>query len=324
MWTCFLVRTVLIVCSLLFSIHGNNDDSIAQNTFVDYVGVVPSLFVDKAAVANPPAKFPNLAYLGQLPTFQNALLSQLYQKWNTTSIDMITDFVDTSNTSNPLTIMWDPPSGASSPTTLSVYVQANDPKAIIFYESNLLPSMTVSSITISQPNLTSSVATNIRPYIQVQTPFLRNIDGTAIEPYLLRNMSLTFVAVSTHNQFLVRSQVYTLEYFVEGRARRNSTGYLVPGVQTNGWFVKFRCEMISALRAQAAIRQELADYDTTTETPDPITGLISVARLHRIATGTYKRQLKLLHLIDLDPDLTGFDGGFPGRHPRPLLPPPFL
>ena len=90
MWTCFLVRTVLIVCSLLFSIHGNNDDSIAQNTFVDYVGVVPSLFVDKAAVANPPAKFPNLAYLGQLPTFQNALLSQLYQKWNTTSIDMIT------------------------------------------------------------------------------------------------------------------------------------------------------------------------------------------------------------------------------------------
>ena len=79
-------------------------------------------------------------------------------------------------------------------------------------------------------------------------------------------------------------------------------------------------EMISALRAQAAIRQELADYDTTTESPDPITGVISIARLHRIATGTYKRQLKLLHLIDLDPDLTGFDGGFPGRyHPVTLL-----
>ena len=311
----FLVRAVFVVCSLFISSRGNNDDSIAQTASVNYVGIVPSEFTDKSSVADPPAEFPKLAYLGQLPTFQATLLSQLYKKWNTTTIDKITDLIDSSNTSNRLTLMWDPPSGASSPTTLSVYVQANDPKAIIFYETNLVPTLLVPPIPTSLPNLTSSVATNIRPYIQVQTPFLRNIDGSAIEPYLLRNMSLSFVAVSTHNQFLIRSKVYHLKYFVEGQARRNSTGYLIPGVQTDGWFVKFRMEMISALRAQAAIRQELADYDTTTETPDPITGIISPARLHRIATGTYKKQLKLLHLTDLDPDLTGFDGGFPGIHP---------
>ena len=52
---------------------------------------------------------------------------------------------------------------------------------------------------------------------------------------------------------------------------------------------------MSRLRAQGGNVQELADYDTT------------------LAIGTYQNQLRVLSLLELDADLTGFDGGFPGN-----------
>ena len=267
-------------------------------TNVPYVGLVPSTLSHEGVMLPDPVP---QSELGNLPELQVTLLTQYYQKWNLTSIDQIKDIVPRDD----LTVMWDPPVGASCPTTLSVYVQATDPNAIIFYETN------VAEESNAPLNMTSRVATSNRPYIQIQTPFRRYIDGTAIEPFTMRNMTLSLVAVSTYNQFWIRSQVYRLRYYIEGQARRNATGFLVPGIETDGWFIKFRMEMRSSLRAEAAIRQELADYDTTSVSPDPITGIISKARLHRIATGTYRNQLNLLHLTELDPALTGFDGGFP-------------
>lgn len=53
-------------------------------------------------------------------------------------------------------------------------------------------------------------------------------------------------------------------------------------------------EMEAAARAQLAGGQEFADFTT------------------KLGMGPYKRQLTLLHLPSLDPDLTGFEGGFTG------------
>jgi hypothetical protein len=282
-----LLAAFYLRCCLQTATVGNID--VAKLDINEpYVGHVPStLKIDGGQVPTPLVNVPG--YGGTVvPQRLATLQSQLFEKWNVTRIQEISDIQDRSHS---LTIFYDPPYGASFNTVAGIYVRPSDPKAIIFYEHN------VAEEAIIYPNMTSPVATVLQPYIQMQTPFRRYAStGAAIEPSTLRNLTLTLVAVSVHNQYWIRSKVYEIRYYVEGQARRNSTAFLVPGVQTDGWFVKFKMEMRSALRAQAAIRQELADYDTTERSPDPLTGVISIKRQRRIATGTYKQLLSLLHL----------------------------
>lgn len=68
----------------------------------------------------------------------------------------------------------------------------------------------------------------------------------------------------------------------------------MPGIETQGYFVRLGVEMEAAARAQLAGGQEFADFAT------------------KLGMGPYQKQLTLLHLPSLDPDLTGFEGGFTG------------
>lgn len=52
--------------------------------------------------------------------------------------------------------------------------------------------------------------------------------------------------------------------------------------------------MVATARAQASGSQEFADY------------------FSKYGYGTYKDQVQQLHLPSLDPDLDGFEGGYPG------------
>ena len=40
-----------------------------------------------------------------------------------------------------------------------------------------------------------------------------------------------------------RSQQYTLEYFIESDARPYSSGFLVPGVESGGYFLKLKVQI---------------------------------------------------------------------------------
>lgn len=74
-----------------------------------------------------------------------------------------------------------------------------------------------------------------------------------------------------------------------------SYGFLVPGVNGGGYFVRITLEMESKARAQLAGGQEFADFNTT------------------LGIGTYQNQLRLIHLPSIDPDLIGFEGGFSSK-----------
>jgi hypothetical protein len=54
-------------------------------------------------------------------------------------------------------------------------------------------------------------------------------------------------------------------------------------------------EIEAAARAQLAGGQEFADFATP------------------LGVGTYATQIRALYLLGIDPDLQGFEGGFPGK-----------
>jgi hypothetical protein len=170
-----------------------------------------------------------------------------------------------------ITLMHDPPNRHSSVTLLGVFVRSNDPDARIYYDDkgNL-------------PTLSSPYCTYKAPHIQLDTPF----KGSRVR-------NLVIIAVSMEGQTpIARSEQYELEYYVEGAARPDGWGFLVPGVQSGGYFVKFRIEQAASARAQVAGSQEFADF------------------FNKLGIGPYDVQLNTLKLTDLDPDLNGFEGGF--------------
>jgi hypothetical protein len=66
-------------------------------------------------------------------------------------------------------------------------------------------------------------------------------------------------------------------------------------VETQGYFTRMSIEESAAARAQLSGGQEFADFATD------------------LGIGTYATQLSPLHLPSIDPDLTGFEGGFSGN-----------
>ena len=171
----------------------------------------------------------NIPDFGLVPELKAHLYLKFFGVWNTTPISRIPNIIP----STSLKLMWDPPSGHFSHTTLALYVEATFPDALVFYEFAML-----------EPNITSPVAVTGSPYIQLQTPF----EGILVSPALLRNLTITLVAVRMKDNIFYRSQIQVLHYFVEGQARKNSYGFLVPGVETSGKFVRFKLEEVLFLR----------------------------------------------------------------------------
>jgi hypothetical protein len=184
-----------------------------------------------------------------------------------------------------ISLIFDPPDGFVSNTGLGVFVRAifdieSDIK--IYYEVGALEAPVV------QPTLKSSYATPKSPYILLDTPFKAS-----------RNRILTIICVVQYYDELgdiveFRSDPRTIGYVVEASARPYSYGFLVPGVESNGMFIKFGMEVAGKARAQTAGGQEFANFFT------------------ELGKGTYDGQVRPLNLTILDPDLVGFEGGFPG------------
>lgn len=180
----------------------------------------------------------------------------------------------------------DPPNGHSSPAALGVFVRANDPDAIIYWEE-----------LGDSPSLDSTnPLTYNTPYIQLDTPFKAS-----------RNRTLKVIAVVTDEEgALTRSEEITMNYFVEGTARPYSYGFLVPGIESGGYFLRYGIEIAATARAQVAGGQEFADFFTN------------------LGIGTYSTQIKTLDLLSIDPELTGFEGGFPGTESFTCVSSPFI
>jgi hypothetical protein len=167
----------------------------------------------------------------------------------------------------------DPPSGHSSPAALGVFVRGNDVSTKIYYDEFG-----------GLPTFESKFLTYNTPYIQLDTPFKAS-----------RNRSLTVIAVyEDETGVLTRSEPKYLKYFVEGSARPDSYGFLVPGIESSGYFVRYGIEIAATARAQVAGGQEFSDFFTN------------------LGIGTYATQIKALNLLEIDPELQGFEGGFPG------------
>ncbi|RYH14860.1 hypothetical protein EON65_32820 [archaeon] len=166
----------------------------------------------------------------------------------------------------------DPPNGHFSPTALGVFVWSNLDGVKIYYEDSN-----------TSPTIGSSYATKASPYIELDTPFKGS-----------RNRTLTLIGIYTDSDGrLFKSQQLTLKYFVEASARPFSYGYLIPGIESSGYFVQFAMEIKGSARAQAAGSQEFADFFTS------------------LGIGTYSNQIQALNLLAIDRDLQGFEGGFP-------------
>ena len=187
--------------------------------------------------------------------------------------------------SNSLILVVDPPDGHSSPAALGVFARASDPDAVVYYDEN------GNSPTFDSPKLTYKT-----PFIELDTPFKAS-----------RNRTIAMIAyLETENEdgtvTIVRSKLIRMKYFVEGSARENSFGFLVPGVESGGFFIKFGLEIAAQARAQVAGGQEFANFSSN------------------LGIGTYDVQVAALDLVSLDPDLTGFEGGFPGESQCTVLP----
>ena len=173
----------------------------------------------------------------------------------------------------------DPPDGFSSPAALGVFVHSNIPSADMYY-----------AVDGALPTLGGSKVTRESPYISLDTPFGKG-----------RQRVITIVAVATVADGIIRSKQYSWSYYIEGSSRPSGYGFLVPGVESGGYFVGMGLEMNATARAQssgsnAAIGgQEFADF------------------FAHLGVGTYNKQITPLKLVDIDPDLTGFEGGFAGR-----------
>lgn len=177
--------------------------------------------------------------------------------------------------STELELKFDPPYGHSSATALGVFVWASDPNARIYYEAE-------QDFTFIDPTLNSSFATLAEPYIQLDTPFKAS-----------RNRTLTIVAVVVTEEGIFRSEQHQIRYFVEAAERPFSYGFLIPGIESSGYFVQFGMEIEASARAQVAGGQEFADF------------------FSELGLGTYENQIQALDLTAIDPELIGFEGGFP-------------
>jgi hypothetical protein len=174
-----------------------------------------------------------------------------------------------------LKVYYDPPPGYNSPTALGVFVWSNYDNVKIYFE--------LSSQEPSYPTLESDYAYTTEPYIEIDTPFKGS-----------RNRTLTIVGVwNDGNGHIFRSDQHSIRYFVEASGRPYSYGYLIPGIESAGTFVQIALEVKATARAQAAGNQEFADFFT------------------ELGIGTYRDQVKSLNLLLIDPDLQGFEGGFP-------------
>lgn len=197
------------------------------------------------------------------------------------AIDLTTPIVDIEPpipVSPSLTLIIDPPSGFFSPSALGVYIRASLPGAKIYYE-----------VDSAVPTYNSPYLTRDTPYIQLNTPF-----GYG------RQRNITVVAINVDGYGETRSEQYRLSYYVEGSSRPSAFGFLVPGVESGGIFIGVGIEMNATARSQstgsnAAIGgQEFADF------------------FAHLGSGPYNNQVRPLPLRDIDPTLTGFEGGFAG------------
>lgn len=186
-----------------------------------------------------------------------------------------------------LKLYYDPPNGHSSPTALGVFVWSNEPTMKFYFEEFG-----------ADCSFNSTFITSAKPYIQLDTPFKAS-----------RNRTLTIVGIyEDEDGNLFRSDQYRLKYFVEASARPYSYGYMIPGIESGGYFIQIGLEMVASARAQAAGNQEFADFSTY------------------LGLGTYEPQVQALNLLKIDPDLKGFEGGFPfnltegNRHYGILIP----
>lgn len=182
--------------------------------------------------------------------------------------------VDSIALSSDLILYVDPPNGHTSPTILGVFARASDVDALVYYEPS------DESPTIDSPFITYNT-----PYIELGTLFKGS-----------RNRTLTMVAVLTDELGTIRSEQITMDYFVEGASRPFSYGFMIPGVESGGYFLRFGMEVAAVARAQVAGGQEFADF------------------FSELGKGTYIDQVDALNLLSLDPDLQGFEGGFPGKY----------
>jgi len=193
--------------------------------------------------------------------------------------------------SSTLTILYDPPNNHMEPAAISIFARSNDPTSVIFYE------LDTDGKTCSDPTTSSTMITYDTPYIEVKTLFKGK-----------RNRILKLIAVILNSigKPIYRSQQYELNYIIEGGDRPDSYGFLIPSIESNGFFIRFRLQVPATARAQSASGQEFADffsdlgYGTYPATPNP--------------------QIKALNLVQIDPDLQGFEGGFAGKGDLHVIP----
>lgn len=171
-----------------------------------------------------------------------------------------------------LVVYYDPPNGTDSPTALGVYAWTHYPTAMIYYD-----------VTGASPTVNSSYLTQEAPYFTVVTPFKG-----------LRGRLVSMIAVYTDLQGnTYRSKLYKLHFNVESSSRPLSYAYMIPGVESGGYFIQIRLEEDAAARPQSSTTQEFADF------------------FAELGIGTYGKQVSPLKLTDIDEELTGFEGGFP-------------
>lgn len=195
-----------------------------------------------------------------------------------------------------LKIFYDPPLNSSHPHALGLYVWCNNKDAKIYYNLDALG--TLSDITFDNEYVNFDA-----PYIHISTPYQSK-----------RERIVRLIAVVANGASGgTRSSMLTLPYYVEGSDRPDSFAFFVPGVNSDGYFLKVAIENKSAARAQSAGSQEFADFYAQD----------GVGTYNATVTAT--AQVSYLRLLDIDSDLTGFEGGIPyntsdGRYYGVLVP----
>ena len=165
----------------------------------------------------------------------------------------------------------EPGNGTFSPSALTVFARCSDPVAKIYY-----------TLDGTAPTLQSQYLTYDTPYIGIYTPF---------GAYRTRRLRIICAILAVDSQYTLSPEIKN-DYYVENTDRPGSFGYLVPGIESSGYFLRVGLEMAAAARAQVAGGQEFADFDTS------------------LGVGTYANQIRALPLLEIDPDLGGFEGGF--------------
>ena len=194
-----------------------------------------------------------------------------------------------------LQIFYDPPINASIPHALGLYVWCNNKDAKIYYNLDALGALLPVTFDNEYVNFES-------PYIHISTPY---------QSGRLRIVQL--IAVVSSGASYKISSLLKLQYYVEGSDRPNSFAFFVPGVNSDGYFLKVAIENKASARAQSAGSQEFGDFYSKD-------GIGTYA-----ATVTATSQASYLRLLDIDSDLTGFEGGIPyntssGKHYGVLIP----